>query len=60
MIACPVFESGVKYIELKRHEPIEEVLPGRSGFHSVQDDEEIGAFGRSLVEKAEAREACEA
>jgi uncharacterized protein (DUF779 family) len=45
MIACPVFESNVKYIELKWYEPIEEVLPGRSGFHSVQDDEEIGAFG---------------
>jgi uncharacterized protein (DUF779 family) len=60
MIARPVFESSVKYIELKRHEPIEEVLPGRRGFHSVQDDEEIGTFGRSLVEKAEARKACEA
>jgi hypothetical protein len=60
MIACPIFESSMKDIELKRHEPIKEVFPGGSGLHSVKDDEEIGAFGRRLVEKAEAREACEA
>ena len=59
MISRPVFESGMEDLKLERHEPIKEVLLGGGRLDGVEDDEEIGAFCRSLVEETEAGEACQ-
>lgn len=56
VVAGPILELRVEHLELEREDAVEEVRARLARLQSVQDREEVRAFGGGLVEEAHARE----
>ena len=56
VVASPVLEARVEDLELEREHALEQEFARRGRLDSVQDREEVRAFGRGLVEETHARE----